>query len=57
MADSLAGLTGRRVPVDGAGAPAGARDLQAVTLAASFEASPAGMICWNGSTPASAAAS
>ncbi len=26
MADSLAGLTGRRVPVDGAGAPAEARD-------------------------------
>lgn len=32
MADSLAGLTGRRVPVDGAGAPAEARDLQAGTF-------------------------
>ena len=42
MIDSLAGLTGRRVSVDGAGAPAEARDLQAVMLDASFEVLLAG---------------
>ncbi len=43
MIDSLAGLTGWRVPVDGSGAPDEARDLQAVTLDASFEVLPAGI--------------
>lgn len=42
MVDSLAGLTGRRFLVDGAGAPAEARDLQAVMLNASFEVLLAG---------------
>lgn len=42
MVDSLAELNGRRVSVDGAGAPAEARDLQAVILDASFEVLLAG---------------
>ena len=37
MVDNLDGLTGRRAPVDGAGAPDGARDLVSVTMD-SFEA-------------------
>lgn len=32
MVDNLAGLTGRRVPVDGSGAPDGVRDLVSVTM-------------------------
>ena len=49
MIDSLAGLTGRRVSVDGAGAPAEVRDLQAVILDASFEVLLAG---WDSVHPA-----